>query len=102
MNKRELFGRLWRISEGEIEDGNARVFRVLELARCALAEGIDADPVGYLAGQLAQRVYEEPAPGWLVRALFSLWTLFGSRYGKEFLGSLDCLLEDMRQDLALS
>jgi hypothetical protein len=102
MDKRELLGRLWGISEGQIEDGDERVYRVLELARCAVVVGIDADPVGYLTGQLAQRVYEEPSPGWLARALFSLWTLFGRRYGREFVGSLDCLLEDMRKDLALS
>src|SRR5262245_31319297 len=102
MHKKELLGRLWGISEGAVEDGDERVFRVLQLARCALAEGIDTDPLGYLTGQLAQRVYEEPAPGWLARALLSLWMVLGRHNPGSVVSALDGLLDDLRQDLALS
>jgi len=102
MDKKELLGRLWAISEGKIPDGDERVLRTLGLARRAVDERIETDALAYLTVQLVRRVYEEEAPGWLVNALFSLWVLLGKFYGKRFVGQMDQLLDAVRQDLAVA
>ena len=102
MCKKQLFGRLWRISEGEIEDGDERLFRILQLARSAVAEGIESDPLNYLMEQLAWRVYEDEAPGWLARGFFSVWVLVGKLNAQGVVKALDVLLDDLGQELALT